>query len=101
MLSMLNDIKERGIKNIIDENIELVKELGILGALKAKTEQFRENVLGAADHVRKAVVGGEKIGSTGTYSSYTEFPDEDFEEYSNEPEIVESKSKYGKFRTGI
>ncbi len=97
VLQALKEIKERGIKNVIEENIELAKELGLLGYLKVKTESMKEGVLGKAEAMRNVVIGKEKIG---TRSETTKTFEETEKEYPPAPEEVERKVS-SEFKTGM
>jgi hypothetical protein len=57
ILNTLREIKERGIRNIISEEIEKLKELGVAGYLKAKAEEVKETASSTVMGAQRKLIG--------------------------------------------
>jgi len=68
ILNTLKEVKERGIRNILSEEMEKIKELGVAGYLKAKAEEFKETASNTVMGAQRKLIGEVKPKES-TYST--------------------------------
>jgi len=96
----IKEIKERGIRNILSEQRELISELGVAGLIKTKLEGVKERAKGITEKTKEMIVGRKTIGE---YKSETEKEIEEMlkREVKFEEEVKEEEKKGGEVLAGF